>query len=212
MKKFICISNFQDPKSFQAPEYLPADNEKLRLGRGVHYPLINLINAYADQGEVIELITVVPDFDNAKANYETLVKEVDELAAEKSLKVEKTICEISYGSDLDIQLDMFEKLIACMSDEDKLFCDITYGTKVMSQILTMAVNYGYRVNKDVTLGCITYGEVIFAEEKIIESKIYDITSLNYLDEIVRMMADNKVKEPLDRIRALLKWGDEDDEE
>ena len=211
MKKFICISNFQDPRSFQAPEYQPADNEKLRLGRGVHYPLINVINAYSDDGEDIELITVIPDYDNAKANYETLIKEVDELAADKNLKVKKTKCEISYGSGLDIQLDMFEKLISCMSDEDKLFCDITYGTKVMSQILTMAVNYGYRVNKDVTIGCIVYGEVKFENRQITEAKIYDITSLNYLDEIVRMMAENKVKEPLDRIRMLLKWGDDDDE-
>ena len=210
MKKFICISNFQDPTFFQAPEYVPADNEKLRLGRGVHYPLINVINAYSDEGEDIELITVIPDYGNAKANYETLIKEVDELSAEKNLKVKKTKCEIPYGSDLNIQLEMFEKLIACMSDEDKLFCDITYGTKVMSQILTMAVNYGYRVNKDVTLGCIVYGEVKFENRQITEAKIYDITSLNYLDEIVRMMAENKVKEPLDRIRTLLKWGDDDE--
>ncbi|MBR6983959.1 MAG: hypothetical protein IKH75_10630 [Ruminococcus sp.] len=211
MKKFICISNFQEPSKFQAPEYEPADNEKLRLGRGVHYPLINVINAYVDEGEDIELITVVSEYDNAKANYETLIKEVDELAVDKGLKVKKIRCDIPYGSDLDIQLEMFEKLIACMSDEDKLFCDITYGTKVMSQILTMAVNYGYRVNKDVTLGCITYGEVKFEKGQITESKIYDITSLNYLDEIVRMLAENKVKEPLDRIRVLLKWGDEDEE-
>lgn len=210
MKKFICISNFQEPSKFQSPEYEPADNEKLRLGRGVHYPLINVINAYSDNGEDIELITVIPDYDNAKANYETLIKEVDELAATKGLKVSKTKCEIPYGSSLDIQLEMFEKLITCMSDEDKLFCDITYGTKVMSQILTMAVNYGYRVNKNVTLGCISYGEVKFEKGQITESKIYDITSLNYLDEIVRMMAENKVKNPLDRIRVLLKWGDDDE--
>jgi hypothetical protein len=211
MKKFICISNFQNPGFFQAPEYEPADNEKLRLGRGAHYPLINVINAYADENEEIELITVISDYDNAKANYETLVNEVDALAAEKNLKVKKTRCDIPYGSSLDIQLEMFEKLIACMSDEDKLFCDITYGTKVMSQILTMAVNYGYRVNKDVTIGCIVYGEVKFENKQITESKIYDITSLNYLDEIVRTMAEKKVKEPLDRIRAILKWGEEDEE-
>ena len=210
MKKFICISNYQEPSKFQAPEYVPADNEELKLGKGVHYPIVNVINAYADEKEEIELITVVSDYDNAKENYKTLIKEVDELAADKGLKVKKNMCEIPYGSNLDIQLEMFEKLIACMSDEDKLFCDMTYGTKVMSQILTMAVNYGYRVNKDVTLGCIVYGEVKFEKGQITEAKIYDITSLNYLDEIVRMMAENKVKEPLDRIRALLKWGDEDE--
>ncbi len=210
MKKYICISNFQDPQRFQAPEYEPVDNEKLRLGKGAHYPIINVINAYAEEDEEIELITVVAGYDNAKKNYATLLDEVNALAKEKGFTFKETRCDIPYDSSLDTQLEMFEKLISCMRDKDKLFCDITYGTKVMSQILTMAVNYGYRVNKDVSLGCIVYGEVKFENREITEAKIYDITSLNYLDEIVRMMAESKVKEPLERIRSLLKWGDSDE--
>ena len=207
MKKFIYISNFQNPERFEAGKYIPVDNEKLEYDKEVHYPIINVINAFAEQDEEVELITVIADYDNSKVNYKTLISEVEELEKTKHIKVKKTECSIPYDNGLDTQLEMFEKLIANMEDNDRLYCDITYGTKVMSQILTMSVNYGYRVNNNVTLGCIVYGE---KEHNTGAQKIYDITSLNYLDEIVRMMAENKVKEPLKRIRALLKWGDIDE--
>lgn len=207
MKKFICISNFQLPEKFQAGIYYPVDNEKLRYDKETHYPIINVINAFAESDEEVELITVIADYKNAKINYDTLIAEVEELEKAKNIKVKRTECIIPYGSSLDTQLKMFEKLITHMEDNDRLYCDISYGTKVMSQILTMTVNYGYRVNNDVTLGCIVYGEKDHNTEKL---KIYDITSLNYLDEIVRIMAENKVKEPLERIRALLNWGDSDE--
>lgn len=207
MKKFICISNFQNPEKFVAGKYIPVDNEKLRYDKEVHYPIINVINAFAEPNEEVELVTVIADYDNSKVNYKTLISEVEELEKAQNITVKKTECSIPYDSSLDTQLEMFEKLIANMKDNDKLYCDITYGTKVMSQILTMSVNYGYRVNNNVTLGCIVYGE---KEHNTGAQKIYDITSLNYLDEIVRMMAETKVKEPLKRIRTLLKWGDSDE--
>ena len=207
MKKFICISNFQIPDRFEAGVYAPIDNESLGYDRAVHYPIINVLNAFAEKGEKVELITVVAKYENSEKNYVTLLDEVNALAKEKGFTFRETRCDIPYDSSLDTQLEMFEKLISNMSDNDRLYCDITYGTKVMSQILTMSVNYGYRVNSNVTLGCIVYGE---KDHNTNSLKIYDITSLNYLDEIVRMMAENKVKEPLNRIRNLLKWGNSDE--
>ena len=119
----------------------------------------------------------------------------------KNLKVKFTKLTIPYSQDIDTQLEMFSKLIDCMADEDKLFCDISYGTKVMSQILTIALNYGYRIKRNVSLGCIVYGGKNFTEKRL---EIYDITSLNYMDEIVRVMAENKISNPTERIKEMLK--------
>lgn len=201
MKKFINISPHQPPALFMKGIYEAVDNEKLDFDTLTSFPIMPVINGYAEDGEEIEVITVVSDYSNAEENYKTLAEEVNALAGKKSLKVKFTKITVPNKQDIDTQLEMFSKLIDCMTDEDKLFCDISYGTKVMSQILTMSLNYGYRINKNVSLGCIVYGGKNFIEQKL---EIYDITSLNYMDEIVRIMAENRVSNPTERIKEMLK--------
>ena len=201
MKKFIFASPYQKPDRFDKGIYHASGNEKLNYDTETHFPIISVINGYADENDSIEIVAVVSDYSNAKTNYKTFLDELDAIANEKNLKVKLTPVEIPYGDELDIQLEMFSKLIECTADDDELFCDITYGTKVMSQILTMAVNYGYRIHSNVTLGCMVYAAKDFNGGIM---KIYDITSLNYMDEIVRMFAENKIKNPTDKIKELLK--------
>ncbi len=201
MKKFIFVSPHQPPERFSKGTYEAVNNEKLCYTTPTGFPIMNVINGYAEENEEIEIISVVSDYDNAKINYNTFVDEVNALADRKNFKYNLKKISIPYSEDIDTQLEMFSRLIDCMADKDELFCDITYGTKVMSQILTMSLNYGYRIHENVTLGCIVYGAKDHNDNTM---KIYDITSLNYMDEIVRMMAENKVSNPAEKIKELLK--------
>lgn len=201
MKKFICVSPHQPATQFSAGIYEAVDNEKLVFHSSTGFPIMNVINGYTEKGDDIEIITVVSNYDNAKRNYDVLKKEINAFVQTRGIRVTFIPVEIPYCDKLDTQLNLFEKLIDCMAESDILFCDITYGTKVMSQILTMALNYGYRIHKDVTFGCIVYGSMNHTTN---ERKIYDITSLNYMDEIVRMLAENHVTNPAAMIKGLLK--------
>ncbi|MGN0575935.1 MAG: TM1812 family CRISPR-associated protein [Ruminococcus sp.] len=201
MKKFISVSPHQPPEKFSKGIYKAVDNDKLNYEAETGFPVITALNGYTADNDEIEVITVVSDFENAKRNYETFVKETNELAAKKNVKINHIQISIPYNESIDTQLEMFSKLIDCTADEDELYCDITYGTKVMSQILTMSLNYGYRIHKDVVLGCIVYGA---KNHNTNELAVYDITALNYMDEIVRMFAENKVSNPSAAIKDLLK--------
>lgn len=207
MKKFINVSPFQPPKSLGAGIYKAVDNDRLKYENETSFPIIPVINGYVEKGEEIMIITVVSDYENAIANYETFKDEVNKLADEKSFKVNFKEINIPNDNRLKIQLDMFEELIDYISDENKLYCDITYGTKVMNQVLTMGINYGYRVCKDVIPGCIVYGE---KDHNTGEMKIYDITSLIYLDEIVRVAAETGISNPKKAIKTMMNWGEEDE--
>lgn len=200
MKKFISISPHQPPEKFKEGIYENMDNEKLKY-TSTKFPIIPVINGYAEEGEEIEIITVVSDYDYAKENYKAFIEELEALEKRKKFKKKIQKISIPYSQDIDTQLEMFSKLIDYMADEDKLFCDISYGTKVMSQILTMTLNYGYRIKKNVSLGCIVYGGKNFNQNRY---EIYDITSLNYMDEIVRVMAENRIADPTERIKEMLK--------
>lgn len=201
VKKFISISPFQNPERMkEGIVYKPDNNPELEY-TATSFPIIPVINAYAESGEKIEIITVVSEYDFAKGNYEITKEEVEKLSEKNNFDYELKEIRVPFSDDLDTQLDMFGKLIDLTADNDTLYADITFGSKVMTQVLNMALNYGYRVHKDVALGCIVYGKLDHSSNCGI---IYDQTSLNYMDEIVRVMAENKVANPAEKIKKLLK--------
>lgn len=207
MKKFINVSPFQPPKYLVAGNYKAVDNDRLKYENKTSFPIIPVINGYVEEGEEITVITVVADYENTLENYEALKMEIKKIEEEKAIKVHLKEVKIPNDNQLKVQLDVFGQLIDYISDEDKLYCDITYGTKVMNQVLTMGINYGYRVCKDVIPGCIVYGE---KDHNTGEMKIYDITSLIYLDEIVRVAAESGISNPKNAIKKMMNWGEEDE--
>lgn len=207
MKKFINVSPFQPPKYLVAGNYKAVDNDRLKYENKTSFPIIPVINGYVEKGEEITVITVVADYENTLENYEALKMEIKKIEEEKAIKVHLKEVKIPNDNQLKVQLDVFGQLIDYISDEDKLYCDITYGTKVMNQVLTMGINYGYRVCKDVIPGCIVYGE---KDHNTGEMKIYDITSLIYLDEIVRVAAESGISNPKNAIKKMMNWGEEDE--
>ena len=65
----------------------------------------------------------------------------------------------------------------------------------------MAIQYAYRVLKNVSIGCLVYGELDHSAEGS-PMRIFDITALVQLDEIVRVLAEQKITNPkgvIDRI-------------
>lgn len=201
MKKFMMTSPFQPAGRLGKGIYIAADNERLSYGRETSFPIIPVINGYAEDGETIEVIVNVSDYENARYNLTLLEEELAALCEEKHIRYTITTIETPYNNLLDTQLLLFEKLIDCTADGDTLYCCVTYGTKPVPMIQTMAVNYAYRIRKNVSIGCVVYGAVDFNTK---EMNLYDITSLLYMDEIVRVMAEQKIENPTEKIKMLLK--------
>lgn len=184
MKKFVMIT----PHKLINQRYKIAAGEKLYTDRKVSFPLMAVINAYAEPNEEIRVITVTPDTDSARINEQQLRDELASLQEEK-----RFICSgveaipIAYAGDADIQLELFRKLLPVFEEGDTLYACLSYGNKPMTIIELMAIEYAYRVMEDVTIGCLVYGEL---DRNIYPARmrVHDITSLIRLDEIVRLLA------------------------
>ena len=194
-------SPFQPEGKLTKGIYKAADNPKLQYNKETAFPIIPVINAYSEKGDTIEVIVIINDYENAKYNLGLLEQELQVLCAEIGVTYTVRNLETPYSSDLDTQLDLFGKLIDCTADEDTLYACITYGFKPTPIILSMAMNYGHRIRQNTSIGCVVYGAKDFNTG---EMKIYDITSLLYMDEIVRIMAEQKISDPTDKIKMLLK--------
>lgn len=203
MKKFILTSPYQPEGNLRCSVYKAVDNEKLQYNKEVSFPILPVINAYAEKGEEIEVIVIVSEYENAEYNYGVFCRQLEELCAEKGIVLKNskpTKISIPYNELLDTQLDTFSKLTECTKDGDTLYVCMTYGTKAVPVVQLMALNYAYKVHKDISIGCVVYGAVDFNTK---EMCIYDITSLFYMNQIVDVVAGMKTADPAAAIKMLL---------
>lgn len=203
-------------------KYEAIGNSKLDY-KETRFPLLPLLNGYAERDEKIRIIAAVPNTPQCFDHLDQLKEEVAELQEEKGFLCDGVESFIfTYSGDVNAQIELFQKLLYYMEDNDTLYACLTYGNKPMPIAELMALQYGYRVMNNVSIGCLVYGEVDHSavpkqktitdratgKPRVIDEypmRIFDITALIQLDEIVRLLADQKVKKPkkfLDRILEL----------
>ena len=201
MKKFIMTSPYQPKGRLEKGIYKAADNQLLAYDTPTSFPIIAAINGYVEEGEKIELITIVSEYENAEYNYELFKEEVEALSQNKGFNYTLKEVRVPYNNEIDTELELFRKLIDYTADNDTLYACITYGSKPFPLVQIMALNYAYRIRKNVSIGCIVYGA---KDHNNGNMEVYDITSLLYIDEAVRLMAEQKIENPTDVIKNLLK--------
>ena len=204
MKKFFSISPYQPASGLKKSVYEAADNSNLFYNKEISFPILSVINAYAENNEEIEVYTIVPEYKNSKDNYEEFKKQIAELESEKNLKIILKEIAVEYSDSLDTMLDLFQKMIDCVDENDKIYMCVTFGSKPLSIVQMMAVNYAYRVFENIRIGAIAYGKLDHNSKKSI---IFDETSLFYMDEIVRTLAQNGVKNPKEIIKMFINDND-----
>jgi len=200
MKKFILATSHLSEHMLTACVYKPVDNPELAFGI-THFPSIPLINAHIEFGDAIKVITVTYNTPNCHRNLALLDSEIAQVCADNGATYELESIEVPFDDSIKAILNVYKQLIARVDDGDELYADITYGSKPMPIVLTMALQYAYRTKKNVSIECVTYGQISHHKETK-DAKIYDVTALVQLDEIVRLMADGNVSDPasvIDRI-------------
>ena len=212
MKKFIMITPLQpvtaERDGLKCNRYEAIGNERLRFDKDTRFPLMAVINAYAERGEEIRVVTVTPDTDSAKIHEQQLRDELASLQEEKGFFCRGVeAIPITYAGDVDTQLELFRKLLPVFEEGDTLYACLTYGNKPMPIAELMAIEYAYRVVDDVAIGCLVYGELDHSAGEPAPMRIFDITSLIRLDEIVRLLAEHRVAEPMGLINHILAFGE-----
>lgn len=197
MKKFICYSPF-----LQRPDkrvYEAQDNQKLCYPAGTSFPIVPVINGYAEAGEEIQVISVTAQHADGVYNFERLKEEVTNLCQEKGIICrDVTMVPVPYDEGVDAHIDTFQALIEHIDDGDELFGDVTYGSKIATAVILMTMRYAVLAKKNTNIGCVSYGTVDFSKNK--EAKIYDESALVQLDDLVRILAKQGVTD----MRAVLK--------
>jgi hypothetical protein len=209
-KTFIATISFQKEGQLTPVIYKPEGNSRLEYGK-TRFPIIPVINGYAERNDKIRIIAILTDGDQYNHNYETyFIPEVTELVDKKGYAFDGIeVVHTPNKEDIDTQLALFVDIISKIGDGEELFACITYGTKPTPIVQTMALNYAYKLKKDTSIGCVVYG--LFRHGNPV-GEIFDTTALFYMDSIVNKLAEMKAPHPEKAIRAMLGIGGTDDDD
>lgn len=200
MKKIITVAPLQRGEAGSLI-YDAVNNEKLQYNVPVCFPVLHLIHGYVKSGEAVEVfVLTTKNHEIAQDNFQKIECEVTDLCKSIGASCSVNPIDIAFEETVEDHLDTFKKLIGKISDGDTVLADMTYGSKCLTIVLMMALNYGYRACKDCTIECFVYGSKDFRTGG---KKIYDITSLFLMDQIVNELAKSKNKNPMKVIESIL---------
>jgi len=208
--KKVFISTIPFLSKLHPVVYMPVGNPKLECNIETCFPIIPVINGYTNSGEKVRVIAILTEGEmsnakNTKHNFNAFFEpEINDIVFKKEIKLDNI--ELIYtpdSEDMDTQLKLFMDIAESIDPGDEVYACLTYGTKPMPIILTMALNYVYKLKKDVSVGCTVYGRVPHIEDAEGKPFIYDITPLFYMDSVVSKMAEVKANDPAKAIRLML---------
>ena len=201
MKKYLMVTSQLSQDLLLENVYIPEDNPDLEYGP-THFPFIPLLNASVESGDEIKVITVTYDIPECHHNLEVLEGEIAFVCGVKNASYELESIEVPFDDSIAAILNVYQELISRLADGDDLYADITYGSKPMPIVLTMALQYAYRTLDNVSIEGVVYGQISH-HKATLDAKIYDVTALVQLDEIVRLLADRNIADPIGAISRIV---------
>lgn len=201
MKKFITTIPRQPEKFLTDCIYEAANNPKYQTDVLTCFPVIPIIVSSCEENEKIGIYAVTTkDYSECLKNKVRFEKQLEELLGKKNISYTLEYIESPFSEDVGTHLNTFKSIISYISDNDVLFADITYGTKPTPIISLMALNYAVKLCKNSRVECVCYGEKDFLNDKC---RLFDVTSLFTMNEIMNNMAKAGVKEPQKLIEMII---------
>jgi hypothetical protein len=206
-KLFITVIANQGEKNgerlLKAVRYTPSGNSKLGYDKAIRFPITCAINGYANKGDKLRIIAIKNAGNkDADYNFQNFFKEeIKTVAAEKEIDFnvdDIEVIEIPNNETTETHLKMFVDIISTIGDDTEICACITFGTKPVPVVLSMALHYVYAIRKNTSVKCIVYGRAFPGPVEI-----FDTTPLFYMDAIVNTLSKIKPKDPDKAIRQML---------
>lgn len=207
MKKFITVIPLQVQGQLRRYHYQAVDNSRLQMDGPTSFPILTAVNGYVQPGEEFRLLAIAADSEDGRRNCAVLRDELERLCRTKGCPCPQ-IETIPAPADEGVaaQIAAFQRLIACVEEDDELFVCVTYGTKLLSQVTLMAVQYAYQAKKNTSISCVVYGQIDRSggqEPERWTARIYDETALLQLGEIVRVLVQRGTADPRAAVDEIL---------
>ncbi len=195
MKKFFCAIPLQPKGILRSHHYEAHGNSKLDWDLVTAFPILYPIRGYAVPGEEIRVVAVCTDNSDSRYNLSLFEQALREVCGGMDVPCQLQVIFVPEVEEVLTHVNTFQQLIDEIDDQDELFLCMTYGTKPLSEALRMAVQYGYRLKENTSIVCVVYGGIPRKDNVPLNARVYDMTALLQVDELVRVLAERKISKP-----------------
>lgn len=144
------------------------------------------LESSVNEGDEVAVITCYTNEALALENYGNFKKEAEKLLQQKHAKYEFIDVEEDVEFESVTFNAFFKKIVKKLRNDDKLYLDLTFGMKPYSVSLFIAAFYAVKACENATVEIVFYSQLYKGQkttDNILLSKVYDITTLFFLNEI-----------------------------
>ena len=200
MKKFITTITLQH-QGAEKHEYIQEGVDTPRIMTA--FPILQKVKDVVSAGEQVIFVPLVVGSPEESRNYREFELELQALAEEVGFRYAlNPICKEN-NEKVESMIRLFSDIISQVADGDQLYACVTYGTKPMATLTTMALHYAYRIKKQVSVEAVIYGLKNWGVTQEPICSLYDTTALFYIDCLIDRIADMQVADPENALRSLL---------
>ncbi|MCQ2103417.1 MAG: TM1812 family CRISPR-associated protein [Fibrobacter sp.] len=179
-------------KKASDPKQYPVDgNSEIEYEGNVRFPINAVLAKSLKKGESVKIVKFITK--DSKNNYlensRFFNEELDLLNQGIGANIQYNEIIEEYSEDLRTHENRFRKLINELEDGADILVDITYGQKTLPVLLFSALSFAEKFY-NANIQNIIYGKINYdSDNNIIDGsqKIYDITSLYYLNTLTASM-------------------------
>ena len=210
MKNYIIVIPLQPAGSLKKCHYSNPDNDPLLDSDfETSFPVLIPMANSVEKGEKIRVTTVITYYQddihpNCANNLKLFEGELNVLSQRLGFEYGE-LCKIktSYEETPEKQKKPFKDLINSFEKGDSIYADITFGNKPTPIVLQMALNYIYSASPDSFVEAVVYGDMVRSPDKPTEQKIYDVSSLFFINSVVGRLALVRPEDPLAFVNGVL---------
>ena len=215
MKKFVASVPFQP--NLVPVVYTPTDSTSPLVYDQPHdFPILNAVNAYAAEGESIEMIIllpVCPEGNNCMKNMPLIRSQIQTLTEAKHLDCTINVLTYDDSEEIEVMLRLYGDLLSHLNDNDEVYFCVTYGTKPVPLVQMMALRYAFHARSNLFVGAIVYGKLHGSVRNPEGGDLFDVTSLFYMEELSESFWRMGISDPEEKMKAFMlseREGKEDD--
>lgn len=193
-------------KNFDKKEFRSADGCEIAYkGTKRYFPITSVIEQTQEEGIGTKVVAVRFRTEVSDEYLDLLKKELSTIETKDLEIVEVTVPENQEYHNL---VDVFMKVLGKIDDDTDVYACITFGTKIMSLIIAYLLDSLAYIRNNAKVQGVYYLELIRKQGEVVDSILYNVTSLVYLNKTVKEIAELNLTDPQGFLMQLLKKNEE----
>ena len=187
-------------KKLNKMNYIPQDEILCDKDYKTAFPIISVIKKTMDSNVDNKVIAIRMKNSDSEYNLKLFEEELRNINVDPNCIV---CVELEEDSRYATGVDMFLQLAKEIENDSYVYACITYGTKIMSMVITYVLSSIEYLKRNVVVRSVCYGQVDRMNDEVIRARIWEVIGLLRINELVKTLFEARFDNPMKALEELL---------